>query len=178
MTKPMSTPLHTLTVSAVAPGERLAGELRADTAAVTLTFSGNSYYRYTEPELERHLEALARLLTVAWARAYWATISELNGRTITSEPPADSEAEQRFRDLRDTMQVTGRSADGRLTITYTGERKEWHVRIEPGTLAALDDSQFVACAHDATRDLFANHKATLLRLRVECFPPPDRLPRW
>lgn len=174
----MTTSLQTLAVSAVAPGERLSGELRADTAAVTLTFYGNSYYRYTEPELARDLEALARLLTVAWTRAYWATVSELTGRTITGEPPAESEAEQRFRELRDSRQVTGRSPDGRLTITYQGDSREWHVRIEPGTLAALDQEQFVACAYAATQDFFANHRDTLLRYRAECFPPPDRLPQW
>ena len=85
--------------------------------------------------------------------------------------------EQRFRDLRDTMQVTGRSADGCLTIFYIRERKEWHIGIELQTLTVLNQDEFVAYAWDATGGLLANHKAALHRFRAECVPPPDRLPQ-
>jgi DNA-binding protein YbaB len=164
-------------VRARVPGGQVSGELRGQTD-IALSFDGDSYYRLTEPELERQLASLCRLLTVSWSRGYWAAISEIGGQIVTGESPAQTEETRRYRAERDAMCITGTSRDGRVEVTYDGGGSGWSVRIQPGTLATLTEAQFQAAAREASQDLAQTHRETIARLRRECFPPPAELPRW
>lgn len=152
-------------VVAESPSGIMRGDFR-DRTDVVITFAGNSYYRATEAELERQIVAMCRLLVVAWSRGYWAAMSEIAGRTITGEAPPRTPATERYRHARDTMRISGQSADGRLAITYDGARDGWEAKILPGTLAALTQEQFVEAGRQASRDIVQDHHEMIIALKV------------
>ncbi len=159
--------LDMLRVRAEVPGGLVAGEFR-DRSEVVVSFGGNGYYRATERDLEEQIVSLCRLLVAAWSRAYWGLMSEVQGRTIVGEAPPTSDADSEFRGARDRMVVHGRSADGRISVTFDGQRG-WSATIEPGTLVALSEEGFIASARDASRDLVQSHRATIGRLKAEIY---------
>lgn len=52
------------------------------------------------------------------------------------------------------------------------------VTIQEGTLVALSEEQFVEAVRHTARELMHANQEMVLRLRHECFPPPERLPVW
>jgi hypothetical protein len=170
--------LARIRVYAQSPGGQLTGVLHGGEVDIELAFVGNSYYRFTEPELEHQIEGLCRLLVAGWRREYWAAFSELQGYEVTGEVPPADEATRRYRELRDSISVSGACSDGRIRVSFDAGREGWRLRIEPGTLATLTEEQFLAATHEAAQDLGRDHRETMLRIRDECFPPPETLPRW
>ena len=159
--------LDMLRVRAEVPGGLLAGEFR-DRSEVVLSFGGSGYYRSTEADLEEQIVALCRLLVVAWSRGYWDLMSEVQGSTIVGEPPALTDADGEFRDARDHMLVEGRSADGRISVTFDGQRG-WSAAVQPGTLVALSEEEFIAGAREASQQLVQSHRSTIGRLKAEIY---------
>ena len=163
-----ATRLQTMPVRAEVPGGLLRGELR-DASEVVISFGGEGYYRTTEADLERQLVNLCRLLVVAWTRGYWDALSEAAGHRIASEPAPYSEASAEYRTARDALVVTGRSADGHLTITYDPTNDGWQATIQPGTIAALSEEEFVTAARQASRELYAQRRQQIVALKLEIF---------
>jgi hypothetical protein len=160
--------LQAMHVRAEVPGGLLSGELR-DRSEVVVTFGGSGYYRTTEAELERQIVSLCRLLVVSWSRGYWDVISEIAGRRISGEGPPMSEASVEYRKARDSMVVSGQSADGRITITYNGAHNGWSAKIQPGTLTALSEEDFIRAGREASRALYAAHQEMIIRLKAQIF---------
>jgi hypothetical protein len=65
--------------------------------------------------------------------------------------------------------VTGQSADGRLRITYDPANDGWRATIQPGTLAALSEEDFITAARQASRELYAQRRRQIVALKLDIF---------
>jgi hypothetical protein len=157
--------LGALRVRAQLPDGSLAAEL---TGRGEVRLTVRDYARLTEPELSRRIAQLARLL---WARRmgeYFRIRSEVTGQRVTRESPALGRRDQEFEAARDDLVVRGRSADGRVEVQTRGMR-EWTVRIQPGTLRALTETQFAVGVGEAAAGLIADQRERLRDIAVRTY---------
>src|SRR6476659_5445513 len=108
--------LARLQVAAEVPDGLISGVLR-DRGDLVISFRDNSYYRMTDDELEDRLLSLARLLWVAWIRAFYAELSAATGQHLTTETAPANDRDRAFRALRDQIESKGSAADGRISVT-------------------------------------------------------------
>ncbi|BCY05676.1 hypothetical protein [Actinoplanes sp. L3-i22] len=149
--------LERMRVRVSVAGGAITGEL-SDNDRVELSFAPGYYDRVSEPALEEHLVALARVMHAEYVRQYFQAVSAAYGRTISKDPPAIGRQDREYTARRAELVAEGRSADDRISVTVRGMRS-WRVRIAPGTQRALDERQFAvsfgAAAHALIRDQFA-----------------------
>jgi hypothetical protein len=142
------------------PGTEIEAELR-DRTNVTIHFGRSVYEWLNEPHLEHYLATLARLLYTEWVRQYRAALSG-------SAVEVDVARHQEFFAAREQLTASGRSADGRVTISATG-MQDFHVRIAPGTVRELGEREFVASTTGAVAAFLADQRAKIGELKERCF---------
>lgn len=111
---------------------------------VEVTFRHGAYRHYDDTELARQLRGLISNLFERRLTARLAALSEAFGRTMTSmdgDGPFDTRTAQ-FQRRRDALTATGRSPRGCVAVRNTGGTA-WQVRLKPGTVEALDETDFV-----------------------------------
>lgn len=139
---------------------------------VEVWFAEGSYDRYTEAALERQLISLARRLLVARGRARQDAFREaLGDRFRPHRGPLDDPRQRRFRAELAKLVAVGRTPWVEITAS-PGEF--WVVRIEPGTLARLSETQFLMELHFAIDQGMTDMRRQLLSLREDIYD--QRLP--
>jgi hypothetical protein len=157
--------LDALRVRAALPDGSLTAEL---TGRDDVTLTIRDYAQLTEPDLSRRLAQLARLL---WARRmaeYFRVRSDVTGQPVTHESPALGRQDREFQAARDDLHAHGQSADGRIQVEARGMR-EWTVRIQPGTLRTLDETEFVAAVREAAAALIADQREQIRDIAVRTY---------
>jgi hypothetical protein len=137
-------------------------------------FREGNYYRYTESSLEQQLISLARLLFVARRRARLSALSEAVGYRVqpgNSQP--DDPRQRRFHEEQSQLVAVGRTA---VIEVYGSPGEFWTIRIEPGTLAQLDEAGFLIELRAAVSQAMTDMRQQLLRLREDMYG--QRLPAW
>jgi hypothetical protein len=138
--------LDNLHVRVKAPGVEIYAELR-NRDNVTISFEPGIYDWLDERHLEHHMSGLARLLYVAWVRAYRAALPEGFQASLGE---VDTQADRDYLAAREDLVTEGASPDRRIVLVARGMH-EIRVHIAPGTIRALDEYQFA----EHTRQAFA-----------------------
>lgn len=154
-------------VRASLPSGEISVEFSAE-RGIALSFAPGRYCRLDERELERHLAALARLLRVAQAREYYATVSEMFGQPITKEFPALTPRDVAYDKARAGLTAQGRSADGRVCLAVKG-MTTWTVHIADGTLRSLDEREFGEQVRQAGAELLRDQVAKIQSLKARIY---------
>lgn len=155
MTETLGDRLDAIQVRVRAPGAAIEAELR-HRRQISISLDEGCYAFLREPQLERALAGLARLLYTGWVRQYRAALTD-----TAIDPVEDPD----FVAGRAKIETTGRSADGRITITAVGI-DDFQVRVAPGTLRELSERQFVTAVHQATNGFLADQAAKISELRM------------
>jgi hypothetical protein len=145
-----------------APGTEIEAELRNRTD-ITITFGESVYDFVDERGLERSLAALARLVYAGWLRQYRAAIDD-SALDITPRDDRDG----KFLGERAKIEASGRSGDGRITLTCVG-MQDISVEILPGTVRELTEAEFTARAKEAVTTLIQDYLAKVRALRKRCY---------
>ncbi|WP_199512223.1 hypothetical protein [Nucisporomicrobium flavum] len=154
--------VDSMRVSVSTPDGGLTAELR-DRDQLSLTFRDGLYQLLDDADLGRRLAVLAQLLWVARTREYWRIYGDVTGDYSTGEDKPISERDIAWKTERDNLEVTGSSADGRVTVRCVGMR-QWQVTVRPGTVRALDEHQFSIAAGEAAGALIRDQFAALAAL--------------
>jgi hypothetical protein len=149
------------------PDGAIEAEL-ADRTRMTLSFARGWYDRCDEADLERRLVAVATLLWTARMRRYWEVLSQDAGERITGEPKPISPRAVAYCEARDALVAYGRSADGRVSISVEGMRR-WSIRVQPGTVRALDEYEFAVSAGEAAAELIEDQYRRIGALKLEIY---------
>jgi hypothetical protein len=149
------------------PDGAIEAEL-TDRTQMTLSFARGFYDRCDESDLERRLGALATLLWTARMRRYWEVLSQDAGERITGEPKPISPRAVAYREARDALVANGRSADSRVSLSVEGMRR-WTVRVQPGTVRAIDEYAFAAAAGEAATELIQDQYRKIAALKLEIY---------
>jgi hypothetical protein len=162
--------LDRLQVRTELPGTGITGTVR-DRTELILSFAGNTYYRSTDDELAHRLTNLGRLLWVAWTRGYYEELSAVSGSIIRGERPAQSAKELEYVQRRAQIVAEGRAADGRIRVTVQG-LQALAAHIQPGTLRALSEEEFIIEARKAVRAMLEDHQDKIIALKVQVYGDP------
>jgi hypothetical protein len=141
----------------------ITGELH-DHDQVDVSFAPGFYDRTTDTALEQHLVSLARLMRAEYVRQYYAAVSTAFGRTITKDPPPIGRQDTDYAAQRQDLAAEGRSSSGRITITVRG-MQTWRMRIAPGTVRVLNETQFAAQFREAASAVIRNQFAGIRALK-------------
>jgi hypothetical protein len=160
--------LDAIRVRVRVPGTGIEAELR-DRRDVEVSFGEGGYAWLHEADLEHHLATLARLLHAGWARQHRAALAAAGLDVDPPEPLRNRE----FEAARDAAAVSGRSADGRVTISAVGLRG-FTVRVVRGTQHALPEAEFLARVREATAAFFADLAARTRELRSQYLTEPGQ----
>lgn len=150
-------------VRAATPDGAIEAELSGRTE-VRFSFRPGYYERCTERDLERRLAGIAAVLWARRTRAYQEALSEAFEQPITGEDPPAGPRDLHYREMRDELVAHGRSADGRIAASVRGMR-DWDVRIQDGTLRALDERAFRTAAAEVAGELIRDQFAQIARLK-------------
>ncbi|WP_051367212.1 hypothetical protein [Hamadaea tsunoensis] len=142
------------------PGTDISAELR-NREEVSISFGHGVYDGLSERDLEHYLASLARLLFVAWQRAYSEALSESFREALVG---ADSDEDRAYLRARGEMVSTGASNDGRVTVTGRA-MQDVEVRIAAGTVRELTEWQFAERVHEAVVVLAKNHMDQIEELK-------------
>jgi hypothetical protein len=159
--------IDAIQVRVSAPDNAITAEL-ANRTRLTLSFAPGWYDRCDESDLERRLSALATLLWTGRMRQYWEVRSRDAGERITGEPKPISPRAVAFREARETLVAHGRSADGRISVSVEGMRR-WTVRVQSGTVRAIDETEFAAAAGQATAELIQDQYRKIAALKLTIY---------
>ncbi|NUT21389.1 MAG: hypothetical protein HOV77_19620 [Hamadaea sp.] len=159
--------LAAMRVRVTLPSGLLHAELRGR-SEITIVFEPPTYQRFNEEALEDSLANLARMLWAARTREYYALLSAAAERDINSEVESDDQADTDYREARARLVVTGKSPDGRITITARGMH-DWKVTIAPGTLAALSEEEFCDQTAAAAAELISDQYAQVAALKADIY---------
>lgn len=159
--------LARMRIQASLAGGEISVEFSAE-RGVELSFAPGRYGLLDERELERHLAALARLLRVAQAREYYATVSEVFGQPITKEFPALTPRDVAYDRARAELVAEGRSTDGRVCVAVQG-MTTWTVRIADGTLRSLCEREFGEQVRQAGAELLRDQVAKIQALKAQIY---------
>ena len=159
----MADRLDAMRVRAATPDGAIEAELtgRSD---VRFWFRPGFYERCTERDLERRLAGVASVLWARRMRAYYAALSEAYEQPITGEDPPGGPRDLHYREMRDELVARGRSADGRIAASVRGMR-DWDIRIQDGTLRALDEHAFLTAAGVVAGELIRDQFTQIARLK-------------
>lgn len=155
MTETLGDRLDAIRVRVRAPGAAIEAELRHP-RQISIHLDEGAYPFMREPQLEQALAGLARLLYAGWVRQYRTALA---GSAIS--PIENPE----FVAGRAKIEPTGRSADGRITITAVG-MQDFQVRVTPGTLRELSERQFTAALQQAATGFVTDQAAKISTLRA------------
>lgn len=142
------------------PGTDIHAEL-TDRTRIDVSFGDGTYEWLHEGDLQHHLATLARLLVAGWMREYRAA---LTANDVPTRPPE----ELRNRDYEqacDELAASGASSDGRVTVSSVGLR-DFQVRITPGTLRQLTETEFRSRVREATTAFLADHTNSIQLLKL------------
>jgi hypothetical protein len=163
--------LARMRIRASLPSGELSVEFSGE-RGVDLSFAPGRYERLDERELERHLSTLARLLRVAQAREYYATVSQVLGQPITREFPALTPRDVAYDRARAELVAEGCSADGRVGVVVQG-MTTWTVRIADGTLRSLGEREFGEQVRQAGAELLRDQVAKIEVLKAQIYGRED-----
>jgi hypothetical protein len=150
--------LSLLSVEARSPDGGLSATARGH-GDVRVSFAHDAYRGYSPPTLARQLEALATLLWARYRRRYLEIVHTwTEGDPHEHEPDA---ADREFQRRLERMDVSGRSALGRVTVRSRA-LVSWQVDIRPGP--ALTEREFLAELDSAVAAVLADHRARLILL--------------
>ncbi|MEV4277162.1 hypothetical protein [Actinoplanes xinjiangensis] len=155
--------LQSMRVRVTTPRHEMCAELHGH-GEILLSFAPGWYDQCGEPDLERKLESLAKLLWAARMREYWRIFSRHTGRPITSESPAVSPRDFAYRENRERLTATASSPDGRIALSVEGMRS-WTVSIRRGTVEALDEPQFITAVTRAASELIQDQYQKIAQLK-------------
>jgi hypothetical protein len=155
--------LDRMRVHASVAGGAITGELH-DHDRVDVSFAPGFYARSTDTALEQHLVSLARLMRAEYVRQYYAAVSTAFRRTITKDPPPIGPRDMDYAERRQELVAEGRSSSGRITISVRG-MQSWRIRIAPGTVRALNETQFAEQFREAATALIRNQFAGIRALK-------------
>lgn len=153
-------------VTASSPDGQL--KARLDDETLSVGFRPGTYRRYSDTSLA---EQLARVLTSVWAEYHkrqLKALSEAHGEVYRTRP-VDWRAEHRAYDEAAARLVTrGTSPGGGIDLKAKGFT-EWKVRIAAGTLARLDEADFLAELLGGYRRLQGDDRRKTALLKDEHF---------
>jgi len=159
--------IQAIHVRVSAPDGAITAEL-ANRTQLTLSFARGWYDRCDEGDLERRLGSLATLLWTARMRQYWEVRSQDAGERITHEPKPISPRAVAYREAREALVAHGRSADDRVSVSVEGMR-HWTVRVQRGTVRAVDEYEFAAAAGQAATELIQDQYRKIAALKLEIY---------
>jgi len=142
------------------PGTDIFAELR-NREEVTVSFGTGVYDGLSERDLEHYLASLARLLFVAWQRAYSEALSESFREALVG---ANTDADRAYLQARGEMVSSGASNDGRVAVTARG-MQDVVVRIGSGTVRELTEWQFGERVQEAVLALAKDHMGQIAELK-------------
>lgn len=133
--------IDAMVVKAPSPDHQILATLH-NRSKLSLKFrSPETYESYDEEGLEYQLGRLAGVLWARWQRAYTEVLESENMQVMTRSIATD-EATREYLDGMFLVDVIGKSKDERIRAKTRGLR-EWKVRIEPGTVQQLDETEFI-----------------------------------
>ncbi|MET0237969.1 MAG: hypothetical protein ABW224_25240 [Kibdelosporangium sp.] len=153
--------LDSIRLKVQAPGSEIYADLR-NRKNVSISFGESVYGWMKESTLERLLASTGRLLYVEWVRRYRAELDE----SFRHGPETQNDRD--FVAARAAMESSGRSRDGRVTLSVAG-MQNLEVRIVRGTIRALDEKEFSARVQEAVQDLADNYQANIRDLKLRYF---------
>jgi hypothetical protein len=157
--------LDNIHVRVKAPGAEIFAELH-HRSEVDISFGPGIYDWLAERHLERYLASAAKLLYVGWTRA----CREALGDSIVQHSAAEeTQTDRNYLDARGRLVATGRSADGRVTVTIKGVVHEVTVRIADGTIRALNQREFADRVHEAVAALAEDHLEKIRELKLRFY---------
>jgi len=129
--------VRALHIRVVVPGAGITATLTNHNDLV-VEFSLGAYDDCSERALERHMEAMARLVCAARIDAYDRMVATMSdGLAWSDGGPEDQAITERLAELS----VSGESADGRVRFETQGMRL-WTVTIADGTVRTLNEFEF------------------------------------
>lgn len=155
--------LDNIRIRVQAPGSEIYADLR-NRKDVSISFGESVYEWLGESNLERILARMGRLLYVEWVRKYRAELSD----SFVNAMGPESQNDRDFLAARAEMESSGRSHDGRVTISAVGLQNV-EVHIVRGTLRELKEHEFAARVHEAVQDLADNFQANIRELKLRFF---------
>ncbi|WP_067508260.1 hypothetical protein [Actinoplanes sp. TFC3] len=154
--------VDSMRVRASTPDKGIIGELYSRDQ-LSLSFQEGLYQLLDDEALERRLAVLANLLWVARTREYSRIYADITGDYSVGEEKPISERDIAWQTERDSLEVSGSSADGRLTVRSVGMR-QWDVAVQPGTARELDEHQLSVAVGEAAGALIRQQFAGLAAL--------------
>ena len=155
--------LDSIRLRVQAPGSEIYADLH-NRKDVSISFGESVYEWMTERTLEHLLASMGRLLYVEWIRRYRA---ELDEAFLNAAGP-ETQNDRDFIAARAAMESSGRSQDGRVTLSVTG-MQNLEVHIIRGTILELNENEFSARLHEAVQDLADNYQAGIRDLKLRYF---------
>ncbi|MGH8878239.1 MAG: hypothetical protein ACRD0P_12990 [Stackebrandtia sp.] len=148
---------RTAAVTVTSPDRNIRATLRGR-SDVTLEFRTRAYRNYTEMALAGQLTRLANAMTEDCRHHR----RQHTGTHFNEGPRWDARA-RRFHEVRDRVEVSGRSLDGRLLIECVG-LQSWRVHVARGTVGNLSEVDFTAQAQWAVKNLWWQYRRELKSL--------------
>ena len=148
-------PLHQLEAEAATPDETAFARVHGYTR-VQIWFAPGYYPHSTDQRIAEKLQQLGRLLWTARTKAYYSHKSEKLGRLVRGEGPPQGPAQERRREARNNIVAVGRDDAGLVEMESVG-LFEWSVRIKPGTVPFVDETEFTEACSDAAERLLEQH---------------------
>ncbi|HIW63166.1 MAG TPA: hypothetical protein H9881_11960 [Candidatus Stackebrandtia excrementipullorum] len=158
--------LKALTVRVTSPDGNIQGLLNG--RDMRIRFRPGTYHQYGEELLEHQLSRLFTLTATGYRRGHGHIMSEVDLISITDPADANSDAQRRYLEAVPELVVTGATTDGLVRIRCVGMR-DWRCRIRPGTIAALEESQFVTETETAIQSLLTHYRREIMFLKDRCY---------
>ncbi|GAA4907801.1 hypothetical protein LX16_3160 [Stackebrandtia albiflava] len=138
-----------------------------------VSFLPFTYRAYSEPELERQLTQLARLVWVSRLRARRAAKQAAlgYGRELRDRE-AETPAERRLWEARDNTHIETRSAN---VIIRVGGGTDWRIRLRRGTVQSVPEAEFLPELARLIELTMSRWRARMHLLRREHLGPSEFL---
>ncbi|MGH3662664.1 MAG: hypothetical protein ACRD1T_09640 [Acidimicrobiia bacterium] len=163
--------LDGITITAKSPDGNIECDL-VDGRHMEMGFKDGAYKRYSDPALEHQLAGLLTSLWVGHHQARLSVLSEEFDYLPREEHSTADRPSREFAQERKMARAQGRSDSGRITIETVG-RSTWSVRVQAGTVSAMDEDGFLQDFWKAFLQTMAEFRHQMAQLKRDKFGEMD-----